>query len=436
MVRISTNTIYDLGVKSVQQQTSDLVRLQQQLSTGRRVLTPEDDPIAASRVLEVSQSVSLNKQYDTNAGAASSALGLEENMLASVGTLIQNAHTVAVTAGNGILDHSNLVALATELRGYYQELVGLANANDGNGQYLFSGYQGSTLPFSEISPGNVVYNGDQGQRLLQISTSRQIPISDAGSDVFMQIKNGNGTFVTAAAAGNTGTGVVSGGVVLDPALWNSAANNKDFTVKFAVDSTVTPPVTTYDIVDNVSGNSMLTGAPAAAAGPYLRTYTSGSTISLKTVAPPDTSATPFDFGAELSVEGDPADGDTFSVKASTNESIFTTLDNLINTLENTGVPGDATKLTNDLNSALTNLDNDLNNVLTVRASVGARLKEIDSVKSTGEDLALQYQQTISGLQDLDYAKAISDLSQKKANLEAAQKSFLAVQGLSLFNYIQ
>jgi flagellar hook-associated protein 3 FlgL len=343
--------------------------------------------------------------------------------------------TIAINAGNPTLDNNNLVSLATDLRGRYQELLGIANSTDGNGQYMFSGYKGSTQPFSEISPGNVAYNGDQGQRLIQISPSRQIAVSDAGSDVFMQIKNGNGTFVTAAAASNTGTGVVSPGNVLDPALWNAAANNKNFTIRFDVNSAASPAVTTYDIVDNVSGNSLLTGTPAAAAGPYLRTYTSGSAISLKTQAPPDTTATPFDYGVELDIQGAPADGDTFTVKASTNESIFTTLNNLISALETANVPGNRTALTNNLNTALSNLDSGLDRVLTVRASVGARMNENDAVKNTGQDIALQYDQTLSGLQDLDYAKAISDLEQQQVILDAAQKSFLKMQELSLFNYI-
>lgn len=434
-MRISTNTIYDLGVGGMQQQTSALIKTQQQLATGRRILTPQDDPVGAARVLEVSQSKSINAQFDVNTNSATSALGLEENALTSIGGLIQDVRTIALNAGNPTLDHNNLVSLAADLRGRYQELMGLANTNDGNGQYLFSGYQGATIPFSETSPGVVQYNGDEGQRLMQIGASRQIAVSDPGSDVFMQIKNGNGTFVTAASTTNTGTGLVSPGTVLDPAKWNVATNNKDFTIRFDVDSTVSPAVTTYDIVDNVTGNSLLTGNPAVATGPYLRTYASGSAISLKTQSPPDTTATPFDYGAELSIQGAPLDGETFSVKASTNESLFTTLDNLITALETARVPGNQTALMNNLNTALSNLDNGLDRTLSVRASVGARMKEIDSVKSAGEDTALQYDQTLSGLQDLDYAKAISDLTMQQNGLEAAQKSFLKIQGLSLFNYI-
>lgn len=405
-MRISSNTIYDLGIGGIQQQTSDLIKLQQQVSTGRRILTPADDPVASARVLEVTQSSSLVKQYDVNTDSATSSLGLEESILASVGNLIMDVRTVAVNAGNPTLSNQDRAALAAELRGRYQELLGLANSADGNGQYLFSGYKGATQPFAETSPGNVTYQGDQGQRLIQISPSRQIAVSDSGSDVFERIKNGNGTFVAAAGTGNTGSGVIS------PGTATTAYDGNKYRISFASattyniekwDSTLVPP--DYAVVPG---------------GPY--TYSSGSAISVG--------------GGQVQISGSPAAGDTFTIDPSGNQSLFTTLGDLITLLETpvSGAAGNA-NLTNGLNTALSNLDNALDNVLKVRASVGARMKEVDSVKSTGEDLQLQYQQTLSNLQDLDYAKAISDLTRQQVNLEAAQKSFVSIQGLSLFNYI-
>lgn len=414
-MRISTSTIYDLGIAGVQQQTSSLIKVQQQISTGRRIQSPADDPVAAARVLEVSQSKALSQQFDVNTDSATTALSLEETALANVSSVLLDIRDVIVSAGNPAMDHNNLTSMATALRGSYQELMGLANGTDSNGLYMFSGYKGTTQPFSETTPGTVTYNGDQGQRLIQISPSRQVPVSDAGADIFMQIKNGNGTFVTAAGAGNTGTGQVSVGTVLDPAKW-AAVVDKNLTVSFSVDNSVVPPVTTYDVSD---------GAGSIIGGP--RPYVSGSTIDLTT--------TPPDYGIQLSVKGAPANGDTFTVQASSNESIFTTLNNLITALETAIVPSNQTALINNLNTALTNLDNGLNRVLTVRASVGARMNEVDSVKSAGQDTALQYDQTLSSLQDLDYARAISDLTRQQANLEAAQKSFLKIQDLSLFNFI-
>lgn len=432
-MRVSTNMLYDLGVNTINQQYSDLLKLQQQLSTGRRILKPSDDPIASARALDVSQAQSTNEQYMTNGEYATSALELQESVLSQFTDLLQDARVLAVNAGNPSLSEANLASLATELQHRYDQLLGLANSTDGNGQYLFSGYKGGVQPFTISSSGAVTYNGDQGQRLMQVSASRQVAVSSSGAEVFQLIKNGNGTFVTAATGTNTGTGIVSPGTVLNPAAWSATANNKDFTIKFDVDSTVTPPVTTYDIIDNVSGNSQLTGAPPAAA-PFPRTFTSDASIELK-----NQGAEPaFDFGVSLTITGQPADGDTFTVKASkTNQDIFSTLSNLIDALENPGIGTTAgnTALTNNLNTALSDLDLAQDNLLAIRATVGASLKEVDAHRTTGEDVALQYASTLSDLQDLDYAKAISDLAQKQANLEAAQQSFLKIQGLSLFNFL-
>jgi flagellar hook-associated protein 3 FlgL len=517
-MRISSNTIFEAGISPIQQQQVDLLKTQQQLSTGRRILAPSDDPVASARVLEVSQSVAVNDQYATNRKTAATTLGLEDSLLGSLTFLIQDVQTVAVNGGSDALSSENRASLATELRGRYQELLGLANSADGNGQYLFAGYQGANKPFTETSPGNVTYNGDQGQRLVQTSAARQLAVSDAGLDIFQRIRNGNGTFVTAASASNTGSGVIDGGSVVDPAKWAAAAN-KDFTIRFAgnadvtvsstntgsatvtagiVDQTawnasgkknisvsfagagapytytVTDPVTlatasgsytpgtplavnfegagivlngtpvagdsfniapsskpgwSYDIVDNVSQNSLLTGVTASAGAPYPRTYNSGSAISLKSQG----SEPVFDYGVQLAINGSPAGGDTFTVKASSSESLFTTLDNLITALQTSGTGG--AKLNNSLNTALTNLGNALSNVSTVRASVGSRLKELDTAQSTGDDLNLQYRQTLSDLQDVDPYKAFSDLTQQKMSLEAAQQSFLKISGLSLFNYL-
>jgi flagellar hook-associated protein 3 FlgL len=436
MIRISTNMIFDQGVFNMQNRASAMLKTQDQIANGRRILTPADDPVAAARSLEVEQAQAITEQHQRNSDSAIHALGMSESTLASVTTLLQNVKTLTVNAGDGALTPSDLKAIGGQLRASYQEILGLANSTDGNGLYLFSGYQGSTIPFSETAPGVVAYRGDQGQRLVQISPSRQVPISDAGSDIFQLIKNGNGTFAAAATGANTGTGIVSPGNVIDAAAWNAAGNPQDFTINFFVDTTVNPNVTTYDIVDNVSGNSLLTGA-AAAAGPYLRTYTDGAAIQLKTQAPPDTNLTPFDYGAEVSVKGAPATGDTFTIQARSNVDVFTTLNNLI-TAVNTAArtPLGNTQLANQLNVAHTNLDNVLTNVLTVRAAVGSRLKEVDDAKSTSADTVLQYQQTLSGLRDLDYAKAITDLTLQQTTLQAAQQSFAKIQGLSLFNFIQ
>lgn len=435
MIRMSTTTMFEQGVYNLQRGQGDLFRTQDQIASGRRIRTPADDPVAAARSLEVEQSQAVSNQYIRNGDSATAALEATEQALANATGLLQDVRTNAINAANGTLSSKELQSIASEMRDRYNELLGIANTTDGNGQYLFSGYKGATKPFNEITPGTVQYSGDQGARLVQISASRQIQVSEAGSGIFQSIKNGNGTFVTAANAANSGTGIVSPGTVADPVAWNSSTNPGDFTVKFHVDNTVNPAITTYDILDNASGLSLLTGA-APTSGPYLRTYQEGSTISLKRQSPPDTNATAWDFGAELSIKGAPASGDTFTVKNSTNEDVFKTLDNLINTLESatTGAAGN-TRLANGINTALSNVDRAMDTLSTVRAGVGARMRETEDAQSTQGDLVNQYDKTLSNLRDLDYAKAISELARQQLTYEAAQKSFAQIQSLSLFQYI-
>lgn len=430
-MRISSGMIYDAGLASIQKQTSSLLHTQQQVASGRRILTPADDPVAAARALEVEQAKDTNALYQTNQKTANETLGLGEGRLVSVGELIRNVRTLAVQGGNGALTDADRRSIATELRQRFDELIGLANATDGSGQHLFSGYMGDTKPFSGSVAGGVTYAGDEGQRRLQVSASRQVAVSDSGNDIFMRIRNGNGSFVTSASATNAGSGIVDAGTVTDPAKWNAAANSKDFTIRFAVSAAV-PPVTTYDIVDNVSGNSLLTGA-APGAAPYPRVFTPGQAIVLKSQG-----AEPaFDYGAQLVVAGNPANGDTFDVDASSSQSLFATLGNLINALEATTAasPSGGTLLANRIGSALTNLDQAEENLLRVRAGIGARMNEVDSLANAGEDLNLNYEETLSRLRSLDYAEAISRLTQQQGYLEAAQKSFLRVTDLSLFDYV-
>lgn len=435
-MRISTNTLYETGIAGVLDRQQLQLKLQQQIATGRRVLTPSDDPIASATILEIGQAQGLNNQYKVNIGNARAALLQEEQAMGDITSLLQDVKVLAVNAGNDTLRNEDRASLALEIEGRYRELLGIANRTDGGGQYLFSGYRGGTQPFSESAPGVVSYNGDEGQRLIQVGASRNLAISDSGSAVFQSISEGNRTFVAAAGGSNTGSGIVSAGDVTDPLAWNSAGNPKNFSVLFHVDSSVTPPSTTYDIIDTVNNLSLLTGV-APVAGPHLRAYTDGAAISLKTVAPPDTNATPFDYGAQVVVTGAPATGDTFAVRPSATRDLFATINDMITALRtgHSGGAASAAAYHNRLNTAMTNVDNALDNVLTVRASAGIRLKELDAAESTADDIGLNHSENLARLQELDYASALSDLSKEQVYLEAAQKSFVQITSLRLFDFI-
>ncbi|VXC66677.1 flagellar hook-associated protein FlgL [Massilia sp. 9I] len=409
-MRISTLSIYGNATSQLNTLQSALARTQLQLSTNRRILTPADDPVASARALEVSQSKSMNEGFATNRASARSSLAAVEGSLQNAGDLLQDIQELAISAGNGTMLPQDREALAIELEGRLEDLLGVANTTDGAGGFLFSGYKATTQPFTR-TPGGAAYQGDQGQRQLQVAASRKMPLSASGSAVFEANPTGNGSFQTQAGATNTGAAIISSGAVVDRAQVNAG---RDYKLTFAV--TGTPAVTTYSVVDTT------TGTDVAVPGQTAITYEAGKTISFG--------------GLSFDIKGDPANGDTFTAKPSEKQSVFTTVTDLIAALR-APVDGSSGKaaLTNKLNTAIDNLKGAHDNVLTVQASVGAHMKELDYLDSAGDDLDIQYSTTLGDLQDLDMVKAISDFSMQQTTLQAAQMSFKTMSGLSLFNYL-
>ena len=403
-MRLSSTTIFESGVTSMLARQQELNKTQQHVATGRRVLAPSDDPVASAQALDLTEAKGMNKQHALNAGAVKARLALEETSLQAITQLLHDVKTRVVQAGDGALAAADLRSIAAEIDARYHELLGLANATDGNGEYLFAGFRTQAQPFVETAPGVVAYFGDEGRREVSVSASRSIALNDPGSDVFARIRNGNGTFVAAAASGNTGTGIVSPGSVTNAAL----LTGHDYAVTFSVAAGATQ----YSVVDTTTATTVVANAPFVPGGPIA-----------------------FD-GLQIEVEGTPANGDVFSVQPSANVSVFTSIEFLRSTLHSAGAgPTENARLTNALNTVHLNLQSALDRVLAVNASVGTRLKEVDAVIAQSEDLDLDYDTRLSQLRDIDYARSLSELNFQQLHLEAAQKSFLRVAALSLFSLI-
>lgn len=397
-MRISTNTIFDKGVARMGELQSGLAKTQQQVSTGKRLISPSDDPVASARALEVTNAQEINSKYAINRRSAKDALSMTEGALQNVTSLLQDVKTLIVQAGNGALSNSERQYIATELQGRYDELLGLANTRDGVGNYIFAGYQNTSQPFAATATG-ANYSGDQGEFKLQVHTGRQIEVSQNGSNVFQQISSAN-TFVS--APGTPAAGTISKGTIIDSTQLTGSGYNITLNAggtNYTVETNATPAVT------------VATGV-----------YTSGQPIQFQ--------------GLEFTITG-AAGNDVYTVRPTATQSVFTTLKDLIGVLQvPVSTAADKTRLASGLSVANTNLDKALDHVLTVRAGTGASLKEIESLDSLGEDLNIQYAQTLSDLQDLDYVQAITDLMKQQTTLQASQQSFMKVTSLSLFDYLR
>jgi flagellar hook-associated protein 3 FlgL len=374
-----------------------LDQTQRQISTGRRILTPSDDPIAASRALEIRESVGRLEQFDRNANIASNRLSQEEAALGSVNNVLQRVRELALQANNATQSNESRRLIAIEMRQHLDQLVQIANQKDGNGRHLFSGNLESTTPVNRVG-GAFAYNGDQGQRYIQVGEGRQIADGDSGAAVFFNIRNGNGSFATTPATANAGSGVLGSGSVVDPSVWDQ----DQYTVRF-----IDPA--NYEVLD--SSAALVTSG----------TFQPGDTLAFR--------------GIEFSLDGQPAAGDEFNVVPSRYQDVFSIVDQIATTLEQ-GVTGVAEQaaLNNSINAGLLNIDQAIGNVLDVRIQVGSRLAAIENQVDSNGALNLTLRETLANIEDLDYAEALSRLSLEVTTLEAAQQSFIRTQSLSLFNY--
>lgn len=401
MVRISTNQYHQSALNALLDQQSRVSRVQEQIATGRRILSPSDDPSGAARVLELAQGIESIQRYNRNIGLAESRLNIEESVLEEVGNTLTRVRELAVKAKSDSNTPADRRSIATEVRSRLDHLVELANSTDGNGEYLFAGARTDTRPFA-TTDGTVGYQGDQNERRVQVGPGRTIATNHSGYDVFMDI---GASYGATADTGNSSDAAL--------AVYRSASTTDSvdgYTVSFATG----PDGLEYTVTD-AGGGTVQSGA-----------FTQGEPIELA------------DEGVTLAPSGEVQAGDRFDIAATPpgRRSMFAIVDRFADALESAGAgdaSGNAFQAAGD--RALSELDSAMEEVLQVRAQVGGRLNGLESERDANEAAALELKSTRSDIRDLDYASAISELSRRMAGMQAAQKSYAKIQGMSLFNYL-
>ena len=399
-MRISTLQAFNNGVAGLQRNYANATRTQEQISTGNRILTPADDPVASVRLLQLDQQQSVLGQYNSNLTAAKNSLTQEEVTLNSVNTILQRVRELAVQAGNGALDPQDRKSIAAELGEREDELLSLMNTRNARGEYLFSGFQGKTQPFVRSAEGSYSYKGDEGQRKLQIASSLNIAISDSGKSIFENVTNAGRL---GATIGDDSGLAVSQVLVSDEVAF---AGKSPLTITFDTDSPRNYVVT--DASNAEVGSGSLDEDPEA----ETKVVAAGVTFYIK-------GEPTADEVIEIDVAGNPKQGilDTIA-------KLRTALENP--TTDNGGVR-DAVAV------ALTNLDHGMVSVDAARGNIGARLNTIETTLTDNEDVALVNKAVQAELKEIDYAEALSRLSFQTIILEAAQQSYVKISGLNLFN---
>lgn len=401
-MRISNYTMFQDGEQAISTAESQLMQTELQLSSGKQINTPSDNPIGAADVASLSSTVSQLTQFTSNQNEAQMQLNQADSTMTSLVSLVQSAQQTLVQAGDGSYSDSQRQALAAELQGDLSQMVGLANTSDGQGGYLFAGSQQSAPPFSQVG-NNVTYNGDSTLQSVQVSQNRQLQIKFSGDDIFQKIRPGNGSFVTAASSSNTGSGTIDTGAVTNP----SALTGDNYAISFTVNGSST----TYQVQDTTTNQTVTSGS-----------YTAPATISFG--------------GLQVKVDGAPANNDSFTVAPAAYQSIFTTMSNAIAALQQPAdTPAQTAQLQTSVGSALASMGQALDHMTLKQAEVGDQLQQLNSYMTLNSNRELQANSSMSSIQDVDYAKAASQLAQQQTTYQAALQSYTAVSKLSLFNYI-
>jgi len=412
-MRISTLFFHQRGLSSILDQQAKVSQIQEQVASGRRIVKPSDDPSGASQIIRLNQVIEQTKQFQRNSDIITNRLSLEESTLGNIETSLLRVREIAIQANNSTLSNNDRAALAQEVRERLNELIGLANTRDANGEYLFAGLRVTTQPFSKQANGSVSYSGDQGQRFLNIASGRQMADSDSGAAVFMDVDNGNGTFQVQDNPANTGAGIINPGKVTDPGSYVADT----YTITFVTNGNGN---LAYNVVGASSGQII----PPLPQNPV-------------TNAPDFSSEAAITFnGLETSIAGSPVAGDTFTVSPSGKQDIFATVNNLATVLETSAfnAAGEA-RISNQVTRVLVDIDQAFSNIIEFRTSVGARLKSIEDQQAVNDSFLIDMQSTLSEVRDLDMTEAITVLQQRLLALQAAQASFSRIQNLSLFQFL-
>ncbi len=405
-MRISTAQMFTQNTNNILNKQSAVNAATQKISSGKRVETSGDDPVAALGIDNLNQKNALADQYIKNIDYANNRLAVTESKLGSAENLVMSMRDQLLRANSGALSAADRQTIADELKVSLEELQSIANSQDENGNYLFAGYKTDTQPFSFDNSGKMIYSGDSGVRTSGIASGVTVNTNVPGDHAFMNAPNAIGDFSANYLAGQSGEFQLKSASITNP----------------GAHTVVAPENYTFNFTDNGAG------------GVQLEVQDSAGTV-LTTVANFE-SATPVTFnGIETKIVGTPAAGDSFTMAPETQTSIFDSFNQAIALLE------DPDKMTtpqgqSELAQLLDKTKSETNHLGSVRGETGISLKSIERYKSNHQEEKLVNNSALSLLEDLDYASAITEFEKQQLALNAVSQTFSRVNSTSLFDYLR
>ncbi len=393
--RLGSANTYDNALRQITARQSQLSKLQEQLTAGKKVLRPSDDPTAAA---QAERARTRMARVDTDQRALEvqrNAIATAESTLGDAIKAVQDFRALAVQAGNTALSASDRAGIAQQMTGLRDQILGYANEKDSNGQPLFGGLGSTAAPFVDNGSG-VRWDGTAGRTA---AGTVSVPATLDGHAAWMNVPTGNGVFTVAQAAGTTGV-YSDAGQVTNPA----ALTGNSYSITFSVNN----GATTYDVLDTTTGAAVASGQP----------YASGQAIA-------------FD-GLSLVAKGVPANGSALQISPSTTTNLFGVLDSAIAGVRDATVGG---QVAQSIAQTLVQVDAGLSRLMASRGVAGDLLNRVDDIAGRQQDRSIQLEADRSRAEDLDTVKGLSDFQTQQTAYSAALGSYAQIQKQSLFNYI-
>ncbi len=418
-MRISTSWAQQTSVNSMLNQQSRLNQTQLQMNAGKKILTPSDDPAAASRIIDLNQSIKQTEQYQSNINAARQRLTLEDGVLQSSVDILNRITELGVQGLNATNSPTDRITIANEMEGLNQQLLGYANTKNANGEYLFSGFKSTTQPFSKntIVAGSAMTVPPVVQGLIGTITINGVATGDItttlGDDralVISAINDANVPGVTAVIDTDPPTG--SGGIRLE------SADGRNITAQFT--GALTPENTGVSAALEMAVPIIYVGAYSYAGDTNQRPIQIGETRQVADGNPGSDV-----FGIPSGSPPPPAPSPQSVPIPGSIANIFEAIDKFASDLR-ANTPNQ---------NSLGDISSGLGKILNAQSSVGARLNALDSQEGFNADYVLNTKTVLSATEDIDYAEAISRFNQQTLALQVSQQAFAQVKKLSLFNYL-
>ena len=422
--RLGSANTYDNALHNLANRQSTLSNMQENLTSGKKIVRASDDPTGAAQAERALNRISRIATDQRALESQRSAITMAESTLGDVTSALQDFRELVVSAGNGSYSPAELKTVAIQLSGLRDQIFALANRNDSNGQPLFGALGSTTAPFvgPQITNPTYTFNGLPGQTA---SSEVSIPFALDGSSAFMfpSTTSFASPTVSLAALPPGRQLTTSPAIVVDPTLVTQATYQITFmSVEPGVSGVSGSATATYRITD-VSASSTFAPIDVTVVPDFA--YANGVSIPITGIP-----------GLSFNITGTPATGDTitFAPIAGTTDSpsLISVLDDAIS-----GIGGATTSAASSaaVSKALANIDIGMNRVSAVRGQAGDLLNRADRISADQTKRSIQMESDRSRAEDLDMVKGISDFQKTQTGYQVALQSYAQIQKLSLFNYI-